>query len=444
MNSNRIVKVEQLSDLVRDFSERGREKLLQFYHQSNFHTKIIIDKNKLYHALLFNLVYPYTKKEKEYASKFIEGIRKWMDLNLSESEEYLNSGLPDTPIEASFSFQMSYWIINSGLIETEKVYSNCRKSDQMELITPFLNKTQQEFLSEENLSWKGWCKYLNLDEKNYLQSILTIFYHSKADVVIKEMVFKRLQVFIRFRAKLFQSPGVSSISPQYYKRLIKNIQLEDYIGKSNFLELKLEKTQLEKVVNSAKINLLNLCKETDPITNADVLKTKVLIKNETTICLFYLKKDFQLKNQLYVGYMVYRNQIPVAYGGGWCFKKQIRFGLNILPFVRGGESQKILADILSCYKKLFKPNVFLIDAYQIGKNNLEAINSGAFWFYYKLGFRSVKHELNNIAQKEFQLLKLNKAHKTTTKTLKKLTFYPLYLGFKQNPLNSYTDISTLK
>ena len=439
-----LKKTADISELVRDFTDEGRSNLLHFYRLVK-HQKIELkDKNEYYKALLFNLVYPRNKKEKELVQKMSDNLKNSMSVNLDEAEGYLNSGLPGTPIEASFSFQMTFWILNSSLVNCENMYSTCHKSTQMELIFPFLNKAQQEYISEENLNWKDWCKYLQLNESNYLKSILSIIHNYDADIAFKETIFKRLQVYIRFSAKEFQPPGGVLVKHQYYERLSKGIKLNEYIEANKFIELKLEKEQVEKVVNAARINLLNLCRETDPITNADVLKTRVFLKNETVICLFFLKKEFQLKYQRYVGYMLFKNQLPVAYGGGWVLKKQIRFGLNILPFGRGGESQKILADLVSCYKNLFKPHLFLIDAYQIGKNNPEAILSGAFWFYYKLGFRSVNKEINLIAQQEYELFIGNKTYKSTPKTLKKLSNYPIYLGYKKNALDYLIDISVLK
>jgi hypothetical protein len=43
---------------------------------------------------------------------------------------------------------------------------------------------------------------------------------------------------------------------------------------------------------------------------------------------------------------------------------------------------------------------FTVDPYQIGYHNEEAIESGAFWFYRKLGFRPLRPELRRLVEKE--------------------------------------------
>jgi hypothetical protein len=44
-------------------------------------------------------------------------------------------------------------------------------------------------------------------------------------------------------------------------------------------------------------------------------------------------------------------------------------------------------------RQLLGVEVFSLDPYQIGHENEEGIESGAFWFYRKLGFRPVRPEL---------------------------------------------------
>ncbi|MBK9983286.1 MAG: hypothetical protein IPP15_12935 [Saprospiraceae bacterium] len=56
------------------------------------------------------------------------------------------------------------------------------------------------------------------------------------------------------------------------------------------------------------------------------------------------------------------------------------------PF-RNGESAFILAQLLRVYKHVFKLSYFEVEPYQFGLDNPEGIASGAFWFYYRFGFR---------------------------------------------------------
>jgi len=58
--------------------------------------------------------------------------------------------------------------------------------------------------------------------------------------------------------------------------------------------------------------------------------------------------------------------------------------------------------------------------YQIGLNNDEALDSGAFWFYRKLGFRCGRPDLEQLARREEQRITADSKYRTPRKTLKRL------------------------
>ena len=50
---------------------------------------------------------------------------------------------------------------------------------------------------------------------------------------------------------------------------------------------------------------------------------------------------------------------------------------------------------------LFGARAFSIDPYQLGHDNREGLLSGAWWFYYKLGFRPYDPEVRRVLRGEF-------------------------------------------
>jgi hypothetical protein len=67
---------------------------------------------------------------------------------------------------------------------------------------------------------------------------------------------------------------------------------------------------------------------------------------------------------------------------------------------------------------------FVIDPYQLGHENEEAIASGSFWFYYKLGFRSESAEVARLAEREEQRIATHPQHRTRPAMLRKLAVAP--------------------
>jgi hypothetical protein len=65
--------------------------------------------------------------------------------------------------------------------------------------------------------------------------------------------------------------------------------------------------------------------------------------------------------------------------------------------------------------------VISVYPYQIGDGNEEAIASGAFWFYRKMGFRSMDPALEKLAQAEEKKVRANPKYRTSASTLRRLS-----------------------
>jgi hypothetical protein len=63
---------------------------------------------------------------------------------------------------------------------------------------------------------------------------------------------------------------------------------------------------------------------------------------------------------------------------------------------------------------------FVVNPYQFGAGNTEGITSGAFWFYYRLGFRPSSPGLAEVAAKEWRRLQRGSGLRTPAATLSQL------------------------
>ena len=79
--------------------------------------------------------------------------------------------------------------------------------------------------------------------------------------------------------------------------------------------------------------------------------------------------------------------MPIGYGEAFVIGRSATMTFNIFESFRGGEAAYTFARTLAMVRQVFGAESFSLDPYQLGKGNDEAIASGAWWFYYKLGFR---------------------------------------------------------
>ena len=127
------------------------------------------------------------------------------------------------------------------------------------------------------------------------------------------------------------------------------------------------------------------------------------------------------------GYMVFANGMPVAYGGISPLFNQGNTGLNVLDEYRRGESAFLYSQVLRMGHSLFGCRRFIVNPYQFGEDNAEALRSGAFWFYYRLGFRPVDEHVRTLAEREFTRLATRRGRRSPLALLKQLASCDMHL-----------------
>ena len=117
-------------------------------------------------------------------------------------------------------------------------------------------------------------------------------------------------------------------------------------------------------------------------------------------------------------FLIVRNGVPIGYGDGFMLFERVDLSFNVFPEFRDGETAFVFARLLRAYRGRFGVTVFSIDPYQIGLENEEAIGSGAFWFYRRLGFRSVSTRIEGIARREEARVARRPGYRSSPRTLR--------------------------
>ena len=133
-----------------------------------------------------------------------------------------------------------------------------------------------------------------------------------------------------------------------------------------------------------------------------------------------LPREKRLPLRAYHAAMIFKNGVPVGYFEGLSLFERMESGFNFYYTFREGETAWIYVQTLRVCKQLLGVTTFTLDPYQIGFENEEGIESGAFWFYRKLGFRPTRRELLELTLREEKKLAARPGYRTTANTLRKL------------------------
>jgi hypothetical protein len=129
----------------------------------------------------------------------------------------------------------------------------------------------------------------------------------------------------------------------------------------------------------------------------------------------------------FFGYVLARNGVPIGYGDfvllfGW---GEVNF--HIFESFRQAESSRIYAALVRFAHHHFGLEYLFLNRYQFGFHNEEAISTGAFWFYEKLGFRPTDPSAAAIWQKEKRAIEADEAHRTSRADLRRLARAHMHL-----------------
>jgi len=145
------------------------------------------------------------------------------------------------------------------------------------------------------------------------------------------------------------------------------------------------------------------------------------------VFLWGLPPERRLPLRAYVAGFSLKNGIPINYVEAIGLFEWMEVGFNTFYTFRDGESAWNYAQALRLLRQTLGVTCVSVYPYQIGLDNEEAIESGAFWFYRKLGFRPGRPDLLRIVSREEQRIATTPGYRTPPRTLRRLATGHLFL-----------------
>jgi hypothetical protein len=429
---------QQLRRLVAENNSISLQEFLQKITRiKKFSAKNLI---ALHDALLFSMAYSPDKNCYEASEKVLEYC---IGQIRSFQPEYQDSGMQNTCVVSCFSLELLQWF--------HKNNPNCVRFHSFDEPKKDIGEDLKLLFPDaeaEVFTW-GWSKtklvrYL-CGGKITIEKLLHVF-GSSSNARWASQLFQKIGVFVTVDLKnnLKSRTTARSINypPFHHQQIQKKFSIEEILNSPLPKSRRLSEKEKLELNSSAKMMLAALGRETDPVTNCSIPETEFFVlQRGFAIAFFYLKPDYRLAFDGYVGYLMYKNGLPIAYGGAWIFFDRALIGINIFDAFRGGESGFLFAQLLRAYSQRFKVNAFSVEPYQYGKNNPEGIKSGAYWFYFRFGFRSDDSLLKNLAEEEVKKISQNKNYKSPPSTLRQFTKSNITLEIKPGKHLNASELS---
>lgn len=436
--------IEQLFAIRNQYGKKYLVQKLNFLKEIDYeqvkNTKIL---QKQHGTLLFLLAYPDNKVVYKQAAHSLKKLELLIQTNEKIRTSLYNSGITQTKLCASFSFELVKWMQKHFPHDIRLSDLEADDGQISSILSVVMAKVESEILQDGNSDWKTWLLQSSTNEEELLDRIIAVFDQTNIRPEVKDELWAALGLNVEIFFSKHNSLPVSLVDPFYHRSLISKKEIaKQLVSKPKLISLK--KEAAEQVVAASRIVLMRQLREIDPV---NFTSTKLVsyydMGRGLNIALMGMEPERRHPIDSYMGYVAFKNGLPVAYAGSWILFDSARIGLNVFPEYRGGESAWIFREVLNLHKQVYKLNRFTVDPYQLGKDNADGIQSGAFWIYYKAGFRPIELVQQQIAQAEIDKIKAKPGHRTFAGVLKKLAESRMELVLHKKAVRfDATDCST--
>lgn len=386
-----------------------------------------------YHdCLLFLLAYPETRNLYHLARRELERVAAIAHHIYEGSHEkyrtqLTGSGIANTASNVAFGLDLVTWLVHKFPEQVNIFDCGCSATTLKETMMLLLPEAERGAFENEEYSLERFSKIaIGKNELTPLQWLTGLFQQQHIMPAVKDQLYDSLKIYVTLFTTRPAPSRTYARLPQdrifFHKRpLIKKPVAAKVISMPLLKAVKIGQVEKEQLLTAARGILCMLQRETDPVSYADWKGIRYFeMGRGIAIALFPMSAERRLPFDSYIGFVLFKNGLPVAYGGGWIFQQRCKIGINVLEPFRGGESAWLFLQVLRLYHHRYKVHRFVVEPYQIGHKNPEGLHSGAFWFYYRLGFRPVEIKLKALADDEFDKISLEKDYRTSYAILKKL------------------------
>jgi hypothetical protein len=430
---NRLL--DRLNESKRRFDAQGRAQafhLLAQLERRQFRDAISLI--RFHETLLFMRAYPQSARILRRVEKLLSAFARRVALlietgaDISDLEYAEVSGIAGTFVEDTFSYNITRWLSHRHPSSISINWELHEDEYRLAATWPrFLPLLEEDAFVEANVPYQDWLRAAK-GRARELSWLIERFEQLPVSEKEKAELYESLKIYVRWEL------DDSRASRTRMKRPVRKIfyhtkpllRRSDVSLEREFAE---PPTRLKKLTLSQGKAVLDLARETSTVryrelygfTHGDEARVlKADIGRGVEVFMMGLPPERRLPLRAYHAGLIFKNGVPVCYVEGLTLFERMEIGFNLYYTFREGESAWLYARVLKIFRQMLGVTVFSIDPYQLGHENEEGIESGAFWFYRKLGFRPTLDTQTKILKVEEQRIAARPTYRTPAATLREL------------------------
>ncbi len=430
-------KIKRLSALRSSFGGAlTKEKLALLRSIQDLPVHTSRDLKQLHEALCFIRAFPDTRAHYRVAHAMLLTFEKRvLQLSLAERDKLWDTGIAGTPVYYAFSYETASWLQRNSpgtvTIDWDEIEDTSRLDDVLEQV---VLPVETDYFDSGIISSQEWLALVsgNTDTTEFDWLIARQ----------RQLRNERVLTQMYNAAELPLTWNLGSIAYSKSRNILtqslvsaRHDGMRRTAGKIK-TEIMRPLEALQKVSTRAGARLISIAIASLAVRHRETFhfncanSREVYVANAgkgVSIAIFGLQPASRYPLECTMGYLILSNGVPVGYGGASALFRQVNTGVNIFDEYRGSEAAWLWVQVMRVYHHLFACIRFIANPFQFGSENDEALRSGAFWFYYRLGYRPVLEPVRKLAQRESIRIRRDKSYRCELPILRRLASCDMHL-----------------
>ena len=412
---------------------------------------------RFHESLLFLRAFPpgpsVVRKTEKLLNNFherVEALRK-TGADMGDFDPQEVSGIAGTHMEDTLSFDVAIWLTRCMPGKVEIAWDHYDPGRELGATGPrFMPLLEDDAYVEADTPWRRWLETAAGKKDSDPAWLIQRFADLPLPPNQKAELYESLRVPLRWHlgnSRITRTRKWKPVRSVFYHNgpfINRNeVSLAEELAKRPPQLIKLSRRQGEAVIDTIRQVMLVRYRELYGTTLGDPSSVvRADLGRGVSIYLWNLPPERRLPLRAYVAGLTLKNGVPINYIEAIGLCEWMEVGFNTFYSFRGGEAGWIYAQVLRCLCHLTGATCISVYPYQLGHENDEAIESGAFWFYRKLGFRSGRAHLQRLVEREEQKIAANRNYRTPARILKRLAAGHVFYELPGSEVGTWDTFST--
>jgi len=428
-------RLRELQRLAPQFADGGAARKLELLRElERMRLPRADDVHALHEVLCFLRALPDDAAILAQVESMLEAFHRRADLRVHR-RALADSGLVGTDVRFTFYAPTARWLAErwgSQLrIDWGQLANKALLKDRLYLLAL---DAETPGLDHAKLSARGWLDRFRGPDETDAGFLLRCLARQRWDATVRDACYDELELPLVFRtgpgtpsrtsARLSGGRTAFQTGPWHRPRP----DLRAAVRRPPRSIRAVDRRRGQEIVDLARGAMMTRARDLDAFAGGDPDDVRLVDCGDgLEFALIGCRPEWRMMLESVYGWLILRNRVPTGYVLSSAFLRSSEIAFNVFDTWRGGDAAHVYGRVLATTRALFGSDTFTIYPYQLGHGNPEGLQSGAWWFYQKLGFRSRDAQVLDLMDRELARMRRDRSHRSTIPTLKRLARANVYL-----------------